>query len=112
MTPKNHRDQQDNIKKSIELLDWFNAFKHDGLVNLTKYAKVCDRKAKNSIDTLISECSTVESEILLVLNKNTWQTLSLERWNDINAGINNKLESIANKYEALLPQLESFEMSM
>lgn len=112
MIPKNHRDLQDNVQKSIELLDWFSAFKHDGLVNLIKYAKVCDRQKRHSIDTFIDECSTIDNELLLVLNKDTWQTLPLERWNDINAGINTKLESIKNKYTELLPQLESFEMSM
>ncbi len=100
------------MEKSIKLLDWFSSFKSNQLVNLAKYAKSCGKAEKHSIDTLISECSMVESELHLVLNKDTWQSLSLERWNDMNAGINNKLENIANKYEALLPQLESFEMSM
>lgn len=109
---KPHLDQQDNIKKSIELLDWFSSFKSNQLVNLMQYAKRCDRKQKNSIDSLVNECSILESELHLVLNKDTWQTLSLECWNAMNAGINNKLENIANKYEELLPQLESFEMSM
>lgn len=111
-TPKAHLDSQNNMEKSVRLLDWFSSFKNNQLVSLAQYAKSCNKKERHSIDELINECSIVENELQLVLNKNVWESLSLESWNAINKGINNKLENIANQYEELLPQLESFEKSM